>query len=243
MSKALCICAVLALGSLAATHAQEVTASGRIELAKDAAQGRKSDAANIVVWLTPLADSPSAGAVRTALARQPVRLLQKNKSFQPHILIIMEGSQVEFPNADPFFHNVFSLFEGKRFDLGLYEAGSTRTLRFDRPGISYIFCNIHPQMSAVIIVLRTPYFGVSDGAGRVTIPHVPSGNYLLRVWDEGATPEELKSLQGEIMISERTPSLGTIRLTRKSILRLGHKNKYGRDYENPTPSSPAYKQP
>ncbi len=243
MSRALCICAVLALGSLAAARAQEVTVTGRIELAQDATRRRGWDAANVVVWLTPLASSLSASVAPAALVRRPVRLRQKNKSFQPHLLVVVEGSEVEFPNADPFFHNVFSLFEGKRFDLGLYEAGSTRTLRFDRPGISYIFCNIHPQMSAVIMVLSTSYFGVSDAAGQITIPHVPPGSYLLQLWDEGATLEELKSFQREISISEHAPSLGAIRLNRSSRLNVAHKNKYGRDYEDPTPPNPVYKQP
>ena len=76
--------------------------------------------------------------------------------FTPHILVVPVGSVVRFPNADPFFHNVFSLFDGKRFDLGLYEAGSTKEVTFSREGLSYIFCNIHPEMSAVVISLSTP---------------------------------------------------------------------------------------
>ena len=243
MSKALCMCAVLALGSLATARAQEVTVTGRVDLVSDAARGKTPDAANVVVWLTPLAGSASLSETPAQLPRQPLRLLQKNKGFDPHVLVVTQGSVVEFPNADPFFHNVFSLFEGKRFDLGLYEAGSTRAVRFDRPGISYIFCNIHPEMSAVVVVLQTPYYGVSDRAGRIAIPNVPPGSYLLQVWDEGSLPEELNSLSREITISEHARSLGTIRVTRISHLPLPHKNKYGRDYDNPTPSNPVYKQP
>src|SRR2546430_5669857 len=112
------------------------------------------------------------------------RLVQKNKSFEPHVLVVPVGSLVEFPNRDPFFHNVFSLFEGKRFDLGLYESGTTRSLRFDRPGISYLFCNIHPEMSAVIIALDTPYYASSNAGGQIAIPNVPVGQYMLHVWRE-----------------------------------------------------------
>lgn len=101
------------------------------------------------------------------------RLVQRNKSFEPHVLVVPVGSVVEFPNQDPFFHNVFSLFEGKRFDLGLYEAGTTRNVVFDKPGISYIFCNIHSEMSAVVIAVGSPYYGISDQRGRVSIPNVP----------------------------------------------------------------------
>src|SRR5258708_4272745 len=84
------------------------------------------------------------------------RLVQRNKSFDPHILVVPVGSMVEFPNRDPFFHNVFSLFEGKRFDLGLYEAGTSRMVRFDRLGISYIFCNFHPQLNSLVITIPPP---------------------------------------------------------------------------------------
>ena len=108
------------------------------------------------------------------------RLTQRNKSFEPHLLVMPVGSVVEFPNRDPFFHNVFSLFEGKRFDLGLYEAGSTREVTFSKPGISFIFCNIHAEMSAVIIALDTPYYGVSNHHGDVVIPSVPVGHYTLQ---------------------------------------------------------------
>ena len=123
-------------------------------------------------------------------AQRP-RLVQRNKSFDPHLLIVPVGSVVAFPNRDPFFHNVFSLFEGKRFDLGLYEAGSTRDVHFDKTGISYIFCNIHPEMSAVVVALDTPYYGISDRHGQVVISGVPSGKYVLRVWHESALPETL----------------------------------------------------
>ena len=243
MSKALCMCAVLALGSWATASAQEVTVTGRVELGGDGARGKTPHAANTVVWLTPLAGPASLGETPAQFPRPHLRLLQKNKSFDPHVLVVAQGSVVEFPNADPFFHNVFSLFEGKRFDLGLYEAGSTRTVRFDRPGISYIFCNIHPEMSAAVVVLKTPYYGVSDRTGRIAIPNVPPGSYLLQVWDEGSLPEELRSLSREITVSEQARSLGSIRLTRISSLPLLHKNKYGRDYDNPTPSNPVYKRP
>jgi plastocyanin len=242
ISIAVAVCAFLLPGTQVRGAAQQVTVSGRVELAKTQARSRESDPGNVVVWLTPVAGSPTTRQLAN-LPRQQVRLRQKNKSFQPHILVATEGADVEFPNADPFFHNVFSLFEGKRFDLGLYEAGSTRTVRFDRPGISYIFCNIHPEMSATILILKTPYYGVSDRQGKLTIPDVPPGNYVLEVWDEGASPENLKNLQRETAVSNQSASLGIIHLTRNSSLHVGHKNKYGRDYDSPTPSNPAYKQP
>src|SRR5262249_23001507 len=141
-----------------------------------------------------------------------------------------------------FFHNVFSLFEGKRFDLGLYEAGSTRDVSFDRPGISYIFCNIHPTMSAVVIAIDTPYYGISNARGEIVIPDVPPGRYSMRLWYEGATPDMLKSLSRDITISERNSTLGVLRLLQPD-LPVAHKNKYGHDYEPPHPNDPAYERP
>jgi hypothetical protein len=153
--------------------------------------------------------------------------------------VVPVDSMVAFPNRDPFFHNVFSLFEGKRFDLGLYEAGSTRDVHFDKPGISYIFCNIHPEMSAVVVALETPYYGISDSRGQVVISNVPSGKYTLRIWYETALPETLKAMTREVTITESTSTLGVFRLAEVSAP-VPHKNLYGRDYDSPAPDNPAY---
>src|SRR5580658_869059 len=94
-----------------------------------------SEASNVVVWLSPLDHSAQNSAEEPAVAQSP-QLVQRNKSFEPHVLVVRVGTVVQFPNKDPFFHNIFSLYDGKRFDLGLYEAGTTRSVRFDRPGVS-----------------------------------------------------------------------------------------------------------
>lgn len=187
-----------------------------------------------VVWLTPL-DVPGGAPAPTP--RAGVQLLQKNKRFDPHILIVPVGTAVEFPNRDPFFHNVFSLFNGKRFDLGLYEAGSSRTVHFDRPGISYIFCNIHSEMSAVVIALDTPYYALPDTAGSVVIDDVRPGRYRLNVWHEGSSPDILKSLSRPLTVSSAETALGSLTVLQDKVA-LAHKNKYGRDYEEP--AKPAY---
>ena len=129
-------------------------------------------------------------------------LQQKNKSFEPHLLVVTKGSSVDFPNRDPWFHNVFSLFNGKRFDLGLYEAGTSRTVHFDREGVSYIFCNIHPEMSAVVVVLSSPYFAIPNKQGDFSIAAVPPGRYILHVWNENALPATLQALSREVTVSE-----------------------------------------
>ena len=171
--------------------AHVVSVTGQIEILSAATSGKPGDVANAAVWLAPLPEPGAAAEQPIRITHSPVRMVQKHKSFDPHVLVTQVGSAIEFPNLDPFFHNVFSLFEGKRFDLGLYEAGASRTVRFDRPGICYLFCNIHSEMSAVIVVVDTPYFAISDRLGRITIPEVPAGRYLLRVWYERALPEDL----------------------------------------------------
>ena len=207
-----------------------------------AARGRKSgklDTGNVVLWLTPLDSSPQSLA--SATPAHP-RLVQKNKSFVPHVLVIPVGTKVEFPNQDPFFHNVFSLFEGKRFDLGLYEAGSTRDVLFDKPGISYIFCNIHAEMSAVVIALTTSYYGISDRAGHVILPRVPPGRYNLHVWYETAQTETLNALTREVVVDSDATTLGALHLPAPGVV-AAHKNMYGHDYPPPTPNQPVYAKP
>src|SRR5258708_2502610 len=105
------------------------------------------DAPDIVVWLKPLDPAAKSESANESDPKK-FRLVQHNKSFQPHVLVVPVGSVVDFPNHDPFFHNVFSLFDGKRFDLDLYEAGPTDSVRFDRLCVSFLFCTIHPEMSA-----------------------------------------------------------------------------------------------
>jgi plastocyanin len=198
-----------------------------------------ANAAQAVVWLTPL------GSTVEPLRQDPSRipqLVQKNKMFHPSLLVIPVGGKVEFPNHDPFFHNVFSLFEGKRFDLGLYERGTTRVVQFDKPGISFIFCNIHEQMSAVVIALATPYYAISDARGDVTIPNVPPGRYELQVFHSAVAPDALRALSREITVAPGDTSLGTFTLTGTDVAQA-HKNKYGRDYDRPDPDSPAYARP
>jgi plastocyanin len=217
--------------------AQNVTVTAKVAL-----QNGKSNftpkAGNVILWLTPLETDEPPQALPSASVHP--RLTQKNKNFIPHVLVVPVGSDVEFPNRDPFFHNVFSLFEGKRFDLGLYEAGTTRNVRFDKVGISYIFCNIHPEMSAVVIAVGTPYYGTSDKRGQIEIPNVPSGRYTLRMWYEAARPDKLDALTREVRVSDNTANLGLLRLDGTQLAQA-HKNKYGRDYEPPTPlTSPAY---
>ena len=198
------------------------------------------DASDIVVWLKPL-DPVSRREPEGTASPKKFQLVQHNKSFQPHVLVVPVGSVVDFPNHDPFFHNVFSLFDGKRFDLGLYEAGATNSVRFDRLGVSFLFCNIHPEMSAVVVAVDTPYYGLSDRKGSLAIQNVPDGRYELHVWYERSLPEDLKNLTRAVTISSTSRELGTIQVPENPSFTSAHKNKYGQDYT--PPAVPSYSHP
>src|SRR3954453_7860923 len=186
----LCIASLLC----ACAKAQNVTVSGRVKVIDNRRSSDSLRADNVVVWLTPAAGEP----IPKLVPKQPLVLTQQHKRFEPHLLVVPVGAVVQFPNRDPFFHNVFSLFEGKRFDLGLYEAGTTRNVSFDRPGVSYIFCNIHAEMSGARIALDTPFFGISNRGGEVLLPQVPVGRYTMKVWYEAALPATLDALTREV---------------------------------------------
>jgi plastocyanin len=242
-----------AAGLHAQQSAQTTTAMvhGHVEVVDAAGKSRKRHGTipGTVVWLTPATPEAAGEAVLAAppgsapVVRGKIpQMVQRNKSFQPRILVVPAGSMVEFPNHDPFFHNVFSLFEGKRFDLGLYEAGTSRTVRFDRPGISYIFCNIHPEMNAVVITIATPLYAISTPDGQLSLAGVPYGRYRLHVWSEGMGPEDSQPPVREVTIAANLSSLGVIRVPEVSGQSLAHKNKYGREYDEPTPKNSVYEQ-
>jgi plastocyanin len=238
---------VVVLGLLSVSaKSQQNTVTARVEIAKKSASkqdkqaGSNENAADVVVWLNRLDTSGDESKSGTQ-TRGKLQIVQKSKSFQPHLLVVPVGSTVDFPNRDPFFHNVFSLFDGKRFDLGLYEAGSTNSVRFDRLGVSFLFCNIHPEMSAVVVAVDTPYYGISDRAGHVSIPNVPDGKYEMHVWYERSLPEDLKGLARSVTLSAEKSNLGTIAVPENPSFTSSHKNKYNQDYlPPPTPGYPQH---
>src|ERR1700722_15685310 len=178
-----------------------------------------------VAWLEPV-----GGRTLPFPAHDRYVLLQKNRMFTPHILVVPVGSVVLFPNADPFFHNVFSLFDGKRFDLGLYEAGKTKAVTFSREGVSYIFCNIHPDMSAVVVSLSTPLYSIADAHGTFHIDGVPAGEYEMHVWVEGEQQSNLDRWARRVSILGGDQDLGTI-IVNLSAAVQHHANKFGQPYD------------
>jgi plastocyanin len=157
-------------------------ADGRPSVADLGRHGQRDapDRRRSVVYLE---EAPQAAFETPAPGR--ARLDQKNETFVPYVLAVTVGSTVDFPNSDRIYHNVFSLSKAKRFDLGRYPRGQSRSVRFDRPGVVRVFCEIHSHMSAFILVFAHRYFSVTDGEGLFRIEGVPPGAYTLAVWNDG----------------------------------------------------------
>jgi len=178
------------------------------------------------IWLQPRQGTSAPPFTQ----KGPYTLAQKNRTFVPHLLVVPVGTIVHFPNEDPFFHNVFSLFNGKKFDLGLYEAGSTKDVEFTREGVSYIFCNIHPEMSAVVLALSTPLYAVAGRDGTMAVHGVPQGDYVAHVWIEGMSQPELDRLARNVHVDAVPIDLGAIDAAPKPSSPT-HLNKFGQPYD------------
>jgi plastocyanin len=174
-------------------------------------------AAAAVVYADPIATAAQK-------APQRVMLRQRNRTFQPRVLAVPAGSTVEFPNDDDIFHNVFSLSRPMPFDLGLYRAGDTRERTFTAPGVYRVFCNIHPQMSAFIVVTPSPFATVASPEGRFTLD-LPAGRYMLT-----AVSERAAAVSVEITASEGASAAPELMLDESAWVFTQHKNKFGQDY-------------
>lgn len=144
---------------------------------------------NAVVWLDgPVKSSPGSATVD-----------QRKKTFVPHIQVVTVGSRVDFPNNDDVFHNVFAEFQAKRFDLGMYPKGTSKTVTFDKPGIVSVLCNVHASMSAYIVVVDTPYYARTDAQGHFSIKGVAPNSYTLKAWHEsGRTGTQKLAVSGDV---------------------------------------------
>src|SRR5581483_11482012 len=224
MTSRLRICfSLLSIGPLYAA-----SVSGRVELrdSRETAVRKAKNYSGVVVWLEPA----SGNAARAPATKLRAKMIQKNKTFIPHVLAIRVGATVDFPNLDPIYHNAFSNYDGQLFDVGLYPPGSSRSVRFARPGIVRVFCNIHASMSAVIVVLDTPYYDTTKADGRFEIDNVPAGDYKLTFFHERATPATLAHLARKITVSGEAVTLQPIQISEAGYLPIPHQNKFGRDY-------------
>jgi plastocyanin len=192
---------VLALAAVAtapppAIAQNQTTIQGRVDIQRtpSAVERRLSaiDGGDSIMRETPREpravvyfESAPRGAFEDRDSRR-ASLDQRNETFVPHLLAITVGTVVDFPNSDRTYHNVFSLSKAKRFDLGRYAAGHSKSIVFDRPGIVRVFCDIHSHMNAFILVFSHRFFAVTDTEGRYAIGGVPAGTYTLSAWYEGS---------------------------------------------------------
>jgi plastocyanin len=162
--------------------------TGAVTIVKDRADGKpRADRSGVVVYL----EAPMDPELEDRLAEAPPpvhEVRQVNKTFVPAVSAVVRGTEVSFPNDDMIFHNVFSLSKTKRFDLGLYKSGTTKSVLLTRPGIIDVYCNIHPEMAAKILVLDNPYFAVTAADGSFTIAGVPPGTYPYVAWQARGEP-------------------------------------------------------
>jgi plastocyanin len=219
--------------SLLATTLVAGTVTGKVELrdSRDPGVRNHRDYSGVVVSLQPVRPWTQTGAMAVPPASdKPAVIVQKNKVFSPHVLAIPVGSFVDFPNLDPIFHNAFSSYSGQVFDIGLYPPGTSRSLRFTREGVVRVFCNIHSSMSAMIVILATPYYAVTKRDGSFTLPDVPPGDYQLQVVHERSSEATLRALAHSVAVGPEPLSLPVLGISEAGYLSIPHKNKFGQDY-------------
>lgn len=182
------------------------------------------DLANVVVFLEPVGAHPKSrirGDTKATMA------LDK-RQFSPRVSVVMTGSTIEFPNRDPFSHNVFSKANGG-FDTGVFGRNKTRDQKFDEPGVYPLYCNVHPRMTAFVISLATPWYGQAGADGRFELTGVPAGEYRLTVWHDRATADtRTLSVPAAGIRDLRVP------LDARGYKFVQHKNKFGKDYTSST---------
>lgn len=153
------------------------------EFAGTIAHPNGKPAANAVVWLD--------GKLKSQPLKKAV-INQRDRTFTPHISVVTVGTEIEFPNNDTVFHNVFAAFEAKKFGLGMYPRGKTKVQQFTKPGVVALMCSIHSEMSAFVVIVDTPYYAVSDSKGRFQIKGVVAGDYSAKCWHENGETSRMQ---------------------------------------------------
>jgi plastocyanin len=205
---------VIASILLLAETAAAGTLAGRVDLLEK--NGQKGDASEVIVYLEGVKIRPKPETAIVAM---------KGKQFIPHVVVVTVGSTISFPNEDPIFHNVFSVSGENRFDLELYKRPKAGSWTFQKPGVVRVYCNIHPQMSATVLVVESAFYTRPARDGSFTFENVPAGDYAVRAWHERG---------GEAATDAKVVASGTtnanISLDASSYKRVPHKNKFGKDY-------------
>ena len=208
---------LLTLGVLClAAPALAGTVTGRVDLT-DKGGRAVTDLSDVVVYI-------EGAKGRITHSANPT-MTMKGKAFVPRVVVVPVGGTVEFPNQDPIFHNVFSVSGENRFDLELYKRPKSGHWTFQHPGLVRVYCNIHPQMSAVVLVRDNPYFTKANADGSFALEGVPAGKYVLKGWHE-RSPEAAS----EITVPAQGTVSANLSLDASGFKRVEHKNKYGKDY-------------
>ncbi len=210
--KALILC-IVALGATSMVSAGDII--GRVELTEKGGK-KATDLSDVVVYL-------ESSKAKARPGREVVSM--KSKTFTPHVVAVGTGTTVEFPNEDPILHNVFSV-SGDGFDLGLYKRPKSGSRTFDKPGVYTIYCNIHPQMSALVVVRDNPHFAKAGKDGSFRIEGVPAGDYQIRAFHERAG----EGAPQTVRVPAEGASSVNLALDAASFKRVQHKNKFGKNY-------------
>ena len=217
----LAVCLAALLAGTAATQTargrQTGAVTGRVTVI-DKDEKFADDVGEAVVWIETATPLP--------MPAETVTVNTSKKEFQPHMVVVPVGSRVEFPNSDPFDHNVFSLSDNALFDLGSFGRGESRGTTFDRPGIVRIYCNVHANMSGTIVVRDNPYFSQPLADGSFDILGVPVGTHTLHVWHERAR----ETVTLDVDVTNAGVSGLNIELDARGYVFVQHLNKFGRPY-------------
>ncbi len=215
---------VPARGAVPPTPTPVPTADVKVTVLVKGSGGAAAPADEAVAWIPGLY-VPRPGPLAPP---KPPTMASRAKRFEPRVLAIPAGTTVTFPNYDGIYHNVFSLSEAARFDLGLYRNGASRTMTFDKPGLVRIYCNIHPQMAAYLLVADGSFVARTGKDGVALLSGVPLGRHPLRVWDEKGG-----DWTGTVDVVGGALNLASVVLDGSAWRAVPHKNKYGKDYPPP----------
>jgi len=214
--------AAVLLALFVAASAAGGTVSGKVILVKDGKE--LSDASNVVVWVEGTRKPGTSSTPATAVSGE---MKSSSKRFQPRVVAVPRNTTVEFPNADPIYHNVFSVSAGNRFDLGLYRSGASKSKKFEQPGIVRVYCNIHPQMVGFVLVVDSGAWAITGPDGSFRIDNVPAGTHVLKAWHEDGS-----ETSQPITVKGGEPSVA-VTIDVSGAPAPPHKNKYGKDYKPP----------